>query len=101
MECPLCGHSSYVILNNLTADITIKDICEELGVSQRTLEYIFKDFYEISPKSYFKRLRLNAFYQELQQEYHQVNLSEISMKFGFFHRGQLAHDYHQFFGELP
>ena len=88
-------------LNNLTAEITTKDICEELGVSQRTLEYIFKHFYEISPKNYFKRLRLNALYQELQQQDLQANLSEIAYKFGFFHRGQFANDYQKFFGELP
>ncbi|MDJ0662444.1 MAG: helix-turn-helix domain-containing protein [Crocosphaera sp.] len=90
-----------LFLSNLTIDITTQTICKELRVSQRTLEYIFKDFYGISPKNYFKRLRLNALYKELQRQDDKINLTEIAYKFGFFHRGQLANDYQKFFGELP
>ena len=47
------------MLNNLTAYITSLDLCQEIGVSQRTLEYIFRDFYQTTPKAYVKQLRLN------------------------------------------
>ncbi len=87
--------------SNLKSHITTQDICQELKVSQRTLEYIFKDYYQMSPKKYFKHLRLNALYQELQQKDQQGNLGEITEKFGFYHRGRLARDYHKLFGELP
>ncbi len=90
-----------LFLNNLKSSITIQDICQELEVSKRTLEYIFKDYYEISPKKYFKYLRLNALHQELQQKNKKDDLSDIAGEFGFYHRGQLAKDYHQLFDEFP
>ncbi len=88
-------------LSNLKSNITNQELCQELKVSQRSLEYIFKDYYQMSPKKYFQRLRLNALHQELQQKDEQGNLREITEKFGFYHRGRLAKDYHQLFGEFP
>ncbi|MDJ0662783.1 MAG: helix-turn-helix domain-containing protein [Crocosphaera sp.] len=87
--------------SNLKSSITTQDLCQELKVSQRTLEYIFKDYYQMSPKKYFQRLRLNALHQELQEKDKQGNLREITEKFGFYHRGRLAKDYHQLFGQFP
>ncbi|MFH7028165.1 MAG: helix-turn-helix domain-containing protein [Heteroscytonema crispum UTEX LB 1556] len=87
--------------NSLYFELTISDICQELGVSQRTLEYIFKDFYQISPKNYFKKLRLNALHQCLNRNPEPPLIYEIAEKLGFSHRGQLAHDYFQLFGSLP
>lgn len=43
-----------MMINSLYSELTVSDICQELCVSQRTLEYIFKDFYQMSPKNYFK-----------------------------------------------
>ncbi|MGK7898505.1 MAG: helix-turn-helix domain-containing protein [Xenococcus sp. (in: cyanobacteria)] len=90
-----------IYFSNLKSDITSQDLCQELKVSQRALEYIFKDYYQMSPKKYFKHLRLNALHQELQQKDKESNLREIAEKFGFYHRGRLAKDYHQLFGQVP
>ncbi|MGB3512336.1 MAG: helix-turn-helix domain-containing protein [Microcoleaceae cyanobacterium] len=88
-------------MSNIKSDITTQDLYQELKISQRTLEYIFKDYYQMSPKNYFKHLRLNALHQELQQKDQQDNLREIAGQFGFYHRGQLARDYHKLFAEFP
>lgn len=87
--------------NSLYSELTISDICQELGVSKRSLEYIFKDFYQTSPKNYFKMLRLNALHQRLHQSSHSSLICDMAEDLGFFHRGQLAHDYYQLFGKLP
>ncbi|NER50409.1 MAG: AraC family transcriptional regulator [Symploca sp. SIO1A3] len=88
-------------MSNLKSYITTQELCEELKISQRTLEYIFKDYYQMSPQKYFKYLRLHALHKELQHKDKQGNLSEITQEFGFYHRGQLARDYHKRFGEFP
>ncbi len=87
--------------SNLKSALTTQDLCQELKVSQRTLEYIFKDYYQMSPKNYFKHLRLNALHRELKRQDEKGNLSKIAEEFGFYHRGQLAKDYYQLFGKLP
>ncbi|MEA5535668.1 helix-turn-helix domain-containing protein [Crocosphaera sp. XPORK-15E] len=89
------------MLSNLKSHITCQDICEAVGVSQRTLEYTFKDLYEITPKAYLKRLRLNHLRQCLQQSSPEDKILEFAQDLGFLHRGQLAKDYQQLFGELP
>lgn len=87
---------------NLRSDLTIPAICQDLEVSQRTLEYIFKDFYQMSPYNYFKLLRLNALHQSLNQNNNQTKLTyEIAEELGFFHRGYLASDYKKLFGYFP
>lgn len=85
----------------IRSNLTIPDICKELGVSQRTLEYTFKDFYQMSPKNYLKKLRLNALYQSLHQNPQPTLICEIAEQLGFFHRGHLASDYQKLFGKLP
>jgi AraC family ethanolamine operon transcriptional activator len=89
------------MLSNLKAHITCQDICEAVGVSQRTLEYTFKDFYEITPKAYLQRLRLNHLRQCLQQSSPEDTILGFAEDLGFLHRGQLANNYQQLFGELP
>jgi AraC family ethanolamine operon transcriptional activator len=86
---------------NLRSDLTIPTICQDLEISQRTLEYIFKDFYQMSPYNYFKLLRLNALHQSLNQNNQTKLTYEIAEELGFFHRGYLASDYKKLFGYFP
>lgn len=87
--------------NSLYSELTISDICQEVGVTKRTLEYIFKDFYQMSPHHYFKKLRLNALHQRLHRDPHPPLTCKIAEELGVFHRGQLARDYYKLFGQLP
>lgn len=88
------------MLNNLKAEITTEDICQEIGVSKRALEYLFKDCYHTTPKAYLKQLRLNYLRESILKNPH-LKINELANDLGFFHRGQLAADYQQIFGELP
>lgn len=88
------------MLNNLKESVTTPNICQEIGVSKRTLEYIFKDFYQTTPKAYLKQLRLNYLRQSILKN-PQINITDLAEGLGFLHRGQLARDYQKLFGELP
>ena len=82
--------------------ISIADVSEFVGVSKRTLEYIFKDYYGISPCAYLKCHRLNQLRQSLYSQYDQATtINRLSSEWGFWHTGQLAKDYYSLFGELP
>ena len=88
------------MLNHLKENVTTPNICQEIGVSKRTLEYIFKDFYQTTPKAYLKQLRLNYLRQSILKN-PQMNINDLAEDLGFLHRGQLARDYQKLFGELP
>jgi len=94
-------NAEQFMIGNLKTDVTTKDICDNSKVSQRNLEYIFKDFYGIPPKKFFNLLRLNALNKELRQRLKKTNIVNIAQDYGFFHRGRLATDYKKLFGELP
>jgi AraC family ethanolamine operon transcriptional activator len=84
------------------ADITAADIGRAAGVSQRTLEYTFREFYGLSPKAYLKQWRLNRFRLALREQAPSGSrVHEIGADLGFWHSGQLAQDYYRLFGELP
>ncbi|MDJ0661038.1 MAG: helix-turn-helix domain-containing protein [Crocosphaera sp.] len=89
------------MINHWHKDIVTADICQEVGVSQRTLEYTFNHYYNISPKAYLKKIRLNKFHQALLGKDIDISIKELAEQFGFLHRGHLARDYKKLFGKLP
>src|SRR5262249_30692512 len=50
---------------HLRNPLSVLDLCRELAVSERTLNYAFQEFRGLSPMAYFKARRLNAVRQEL------------------------------------
>jgi len=92
--------ASTYIKENLYDHITISDLCRESGVSERTLEYAFRETYQVSPKEYVKSLKLNKVRSDLIKGVDGM-ISSITAKFGFWHMGQFAADFKKRFGALP
>jgi len=68
----------------------------------RTLEYVFRNYFDVTPKAYLKSRRLVAVRHELLRSLHSKALiNEIANRWGFWHMSQFATDYRRFFGELP
>ena len=81
---------------------TVRELCQVTGVSERTLQYLFKQKYRITPKAYLKLVRLNGVRRMLYMEDSQkTKIADIANKWGFWHMGQFAKDYKINFGELP
>lgn len=97
----LLKQAEEYMIDNWHKDMVSADICQEVGVSQRTLEYTFKHYYNISPKAYLKKIRLNKFHQALLRKSRDISINELAQEFGFSHRGHLARDYQKLFGKLP
>jgi AraC family ethanolamine operon transcriptional activator len=77
-------------------------LCRIAGVSERTLQYTFKERYGIPPNVFVKRWNLNSARRLLLQAYATGStVSEIAMYLGFMHQGQFAADYRKLFSELP
>ena len=82
--------------------VSVKDLCVHAGVSDRTLQHAFKEYYGVSPQQYLKSLRLHNVHKEIKAgENTTLKISDIANKWGFWHIGQFARDYKQQFGELP
>jgi AraC family ethanolamine operon transcriptional activator len=82
--------------------LNIAEICEEIGVTRRTLQNAAQEVFGISPQNYLKAIRLNAFRRALKvREPHRESIGDVAARWGFWHLSQLAQDYRKLFGELP
>jgi len=86
----------------LDRPMTLLEICEAIGVSERALIYAFCDRIGLSPKAYLKSLKLNRLRQDLKAaDPRTQSVHQIARSWGFDHSGALAADYRRLFGELP
>jgi AraC family ethanolamine operon transcriptional activator len=81
--------------------LTIEELCRAVGVSWRTLDYAFKEHFEISPKKYLMAVKLNAVQKELRRMGPKSTIANIANRWGFWNMSQFAKDYRKLFGELP
>lgn len=87
------------ILNSDLQKLSTEELCKKTGIKRRSLEYAFKEYVNVGPKSFIKAFRLNRLRQTLRKETYAV--SEAASLHGFTHFGQLSRDYKLLFGELP
>lgn len=81
---------------------SIVEICAQLGVSERTLQYAFKQDMQLTPITYLRILRLNkARTMLLSVTSADTTVTHIAMTWGFLHLGKFSQDYRRMFGELP
>ena len=82
--------------------ITIAELCLVANVSERTLEYAFREQYNLTPKSYTLIHRMNNVCKQLRKSNPGKGvISEIAQLHGFWHMGQFSADYKKIFAELP
>jgi AraC family ethanolamine operon transcriptional activator len=87
--------------SHLTADTlpTVVDICMALGVSERTLQYAFREYIGLSPLAYLRAWRLNRVRAELAAaDPLSTTITQVAMRFGFAHLGRFSGDYKRMFG---
>ncbi len=81
---------------------SITDICVELDVSERTLQYAFRRYVDMSPNTYLRVFRLNQVRSFLRiSDPQATTVTKIAMKFGFLHLGRFSADYKKLFNEHP
>ena len=88
-ECPL-------------RDINLVEMSKHTQVSQRTLEYAFKERYQITPKSFMLASRLNMVKKLLlKADATDSKVYELAEQAGYRHMSQFFTDYRKLFAELP
>jgi AraC family transcriptional regulator, ethanolamine operon transcriptional activator len=81
---------------------TISSICIAVGVSERSLQYAFRTYVDMSPLAYLRSCRLCRVRSFLRISCStSTTVTAIAMRFGFLHLGRFARDYKQTFGESP
>ncbi|REG83669.1 helix-turn-helix domain-containing protein [Marinomonas pollencensis] len=87
--------------HHLDEPVTITQLCDITNVSRRTLQYSFESILDMSPIQYLRISRLNGVRRALINAGHNSAVSEIAVRWGFWHLSQFAKDYRCLFGERP
>jgi AraC-like DNA-binding protein len=80
----------------------VSDLCRAAAVSERALEYAFKEVMGLTPMTYLVRLRLHQVRQALLAGTQgSTTVSAEALNWGFWHFGEFSRAYKACFGELP
>jgi len=83
-------------------ELSTGDLCALSEVSERTLQYAFRERFGLTPAAFMKAQRLAAAHAALAAANPaQSRIADIALHYGFWHVGQFAADYRGAFGELP
>jgi AraC-like DNA-binding protein len=89
------------IEDHLGEPITIRSLCEEVGVGWTTLVHVFREHFGVTPKAYLRAVHLNCARRDLLDAAQESPIADVANRWGFWHMGQFAADYKRLFGELP
>ncbi len=83
--------------------ITVADLCIELGISRRTLQYSFQDVLDLNPVKFLRAIRLNAVRRALKaaDPNGRSTVADVAARWGFWHLSHFSAEYKTMFGELP
>jgi AraC family transcriptional regulator, ethanolamine operon transcriptional activator len=86
----------------LRAPITLNDLCDAAGVRARTLEYGFRECYDVGPMTYLRSVRLSRVRRDLLNPKSVAgSVAKAARRWRFTHMGQFSRDYRILFGESP
>ena len=89
-------------LSHVDERIYVTDLCRAAAVSERALEYAFREVMGLTPVAYLIRLRLHRVRQALLAGTHgSTTVSAVALDWGFWHFGEFSRAYKGCFGELP
>ena len=80
--------------------LTVPDLCQQLFVSRRTLQYCFEDVLGMTPVQYLRILRLNGARRDLRNNPARA-VGDVAADWSFWHFSQFSSDYRKLFGHSP
>jgi len=87
---------------NLYRPLPLTELCAEVGVSLRTLQYAFGDYYGVSPAKYHALRRMAGVRRDLKEFGPSGRtVTDVAMDWGFWHLGRFSQLYRSQFGEAP
>ena len=81
---------------------TIPELCKVAKLSERNLQYGFKEYLGVTPIRYLRLLRLNGVRRDLLlNRGKKEKIVDVALDWGFIELGRFASEYRQLFQELP
>jgi len=88
--------------HNTDTRVSVSGLLEVADISERSLQYAFREAFDMSPLAFMKRRRLHFARQQLLSACpRETNVSTVATGLGFYELGRFASDYRQIFGQFP
>jgi AraC-like DNA-binding protein len=79
-----------------------EEFAAALGVSDRWIRAAFRRVYGVSVLAYFRSRAMHGAHRELRSSRPEAtSVTEVAMRWGFWHLGRFSANYKSYFGELP
>jgi AraC family transcriptional regulator, ethanolamine operon transcriptional activator len=89
------------LMDHRSSAVTVGELCAASDTNERTLERVFLETYGLPPAALVKSVRLTGARRALQTPSGTTSVTDVALRWGFFHLGRFARDYREFFGESP
>ncbi len=94
----IIGETRELVHQHADMPISVAEVCQQLSVSRRTLQYCFQNLLNTTPMAYLRAERLNGVRSMLKTA---NSVTEAAAHWGFWHFGHFSQEYKKMFGELP
>ena len=87
---------------NFRETVRMQDLCNATGVSVRTLQRYFRNYFGVTITEFLKAVRLDAAHRMLvMANPAEESVTSIALRHGFTHLGRFSLDFRNLFGESP
>ncbi|QHI99995.1 helix-turn-helix domain-containing protein [Xylophilus rhododendri] len=90
----------YMLAHSHVSTLSINDVANVIGVSERALQLAFKEHIGLSPREVLRRHRMQKIREDL-QEATGAGVMEVAMKHGIRNRTALTAGYRRYYNETP
>ncbi len=96
---PRVASAIQIMEQHIDETIAVTEIAEQLGLSTRMLEYLFKQTLNLSPAAYYRRLRLQTARRLVVDT--RLKLQEIAVRTGFNSLSAFSRLFKQYYQQSP
>lgn len=91
-----------MIYDNLDSPPSIAEMAKTLGVTTRTIQYLFMNHLGMTPKAFISNARLNIARRHLRHsDFGNGKISEIANNLGYWHMGNFSQEFKKLFQLTP
>jgi AraC-like DNA-binding protein len=83
------------------AELTTSSLAKLAGITERALQLGFRKAVGTTPSAYVRGVRLDRVREELCGGGHGATITDVAMRWGFYHPSRFAQQYRERFGVLP
>ena len=83
-------------------ELNVAELCRISGFSLCTLEYVFRDMFNLTPQGAIRLKRFHTVRAKLlTADPYETTVSAIAKEHGIYQLGRFSAEYREMFGELP